>query len=108
MKERHGVDLKVPVQNLRLDFQKIAPSAAHGIMDQHRKVPQLAIYRGQRRIKLKLVGYVTGIGFGVGNLALERGESFGIASQHGYGVTASRESPGDGGACPWANAGHYG
>src|SRR5438552_7675855 len=35
VKQRHGIDLKVAVQHLRIDFQKVPEGTAHRIMDQH-------------------------------------------------------------------------
>jgi hypothetical protein len=64
----HCIDLKIAVQDLGIDFEEIAKSAADGIMDQHRRRAELGLHSGNHGVELHFVCHVAGIAFGIGDL----------------------------------------
>src|SRR5256885_15916107 len=110
MQQRHGIDLKISIEHLRVNFQKIAKSTPHGIMDKNLRRTQVPANCLNRRSNFSFVSHVTRIPLGVREFSLQGGEPLARTGEHRHLISTNAEATRDSGACSGANAGtntHY-
>ena len=104
VKQRHRIDLEVPVEDLGIDVLEGAPRSAHGVVHQDRRRAHVAPQGGKRGVDLSFIRDVAGVGLGVLDIPLQRRQPLAIAGEHGDGVTAGGEPAHNRAARTWTDA----
>ena len=91
MQQPHDVDAEVLLEHRRVEVEKVRERAADGIVDQHRRRPELAPHGLDRRVHLRGVADVADDAARSGDLPLERRQPLAIARQHRDAIPARGE-----------------
>jgi hypothetical protein len=108
IQKRHRVDLEVLIQHRGIDLEKRGESAAHGVVDQNLRRPELGARSLDRGVELLLVRHVARVSARLLDLALESVEPLLVPREHCHGVAAPREAARDRGSGSRTNTGHEG
>jgi hypothetical protein len=107
IEQRHRIDLKVSVQHLGIDFQKVPERTTHRIMDQHFRCTELGAYRRKGGVELRFIGDIAWIGTRARDLSLQHDEPLLITSEHRNRIAAARKAAHDRRARSWTYPGHH-
>jgi Periplasmic binding protein len=95
VQQAHRIDLKIAVENLRIDLAECAECAADGVVDDDVGIAEIALYRRRHRFDLRRIGHVAAISLRAWQLFFQSGKTLLVPGEKGYAITAFGEPPGE-------------